>query len=59
MKPGPEISVRLLAARARYWSQAAGPRDPRAGVRSLVDRGLVLDTVAYVVHGVLKLVLAC
>ena len=48
-----------LAGRAGSWSLAAGPRDPRAGIRSLVGRGLVLDTVGYMVHGVLKLVLAC
>ena len=29
---GPQISARLLAGRARPWSQAVGPRDPRAGV---------------------------
>ena len=58
MNLNPGVSPRLLAGSEispRVWLQGPGPR---AGVRSLVDRSLVLDTVAYVVHGVLKLVLA-
>ena len=36
VKPGPRVSARLLAGRARSWSLAAGPRVPRASVRLLV-----------------------
>lgn len=33
MKLGPGVSARIPAGRAGSWSLAAGPRDPRAGVR--------------------------
>ena len=38
VKPGPGVSARLLAGRARSWSLVAGPRNPIAGVRLLVVR---------------------
>lgn len=47
LRVGPQISSRLLAGKARSWSQAAGPRDPRAGVMG--DGGVVPDTVGYAV----------
>lgn len=37
VKPGPGISAELLAGRAVSQSLAAEPRDPRAGVRLLVQ----------------------
>ena len=39
VKPGPGVGARLLAGRAGSWSLAAGPGDPRAGVRSLLGVG--------------------
>lgn len=36
MKPGPEVTVGLLAGRASSWSLAAGSRDPRADAGWLV-----------------------
>ena len=60
MKPGPGVSAGLLAGRAGSWSLAARPRDPRAGVRSLVGgEGVVPDTAGSRVQSVLKLALAC
>ena len=37
LKPGPGVSARLLACRAVSWGLAAGPRNSRAGVISLVQ----------------------
>lgn len=54
----PTVSARLLTDSAGPWSLVAGPRDLRAGVRSLVG-GLVPDTVGYGVQIVLKRILAC
>ena len=39
VKPGPGVGASLLAERAGSWSLATGPRDPRAGVRSLLGVG--------------------
>ena len=42
IQPGSGISVGLLAHRAGSWSLPTWPRDPRAGVRSLVGNGWFL-----------------
>ena len=52
---GPQISSRLLAGKARSWSQAAEPRDPRAGVSGGWGCGSWHSWVC----GVPKLVLTC
>ena len=58
MKPGPGVSAKLLAGKARSWSLAAGSRDPRVDVRLLGGWGwgTVPDPVGCGVQGVLKLV---
>ena len=45
VKPGPGVSAGLLAGKARSWSLAAGPWDPRAGVRSLVAERFLTQLV--------------
>ena len=46
VKPGPEVTVGLLAGRASSWSLTAGSRDPRACFRSLVGGEVAIsDTV--------------
>ena len=42
VKLGPGVSAGLLTSRALSWSLAAGPRDTRAGVRSLVGGDWIL-----------------
>lgn len=46
VKPGPGVSIRLLASRAGSPSPVARPGNPRAHFRVLVGR-LVPDTVGY------------
>lgn len=46
VEPGLGLSSSLPIGRARLWSLVAGPRDPRAGVRSLVE-AVVTDTVEH------------
>ena len=42
VKPDPGVSACLLSGRPGSWSLAAGPRDPRAHLRSLSGRQFMI-----------------
>ena len=54
VKPDPRASDRLLASRASSWSLAAGPRDPRVCLRSMVV-GLGMEGLCFPTQLVMQL----
>lgn len=54
VKPDPRVSDRLLASRAGSWNLAAGPRDPRVCLRSMVV-GLGVEGLCFLTQLVMGL----